>query len=678
MGDLLSSPRPKRGAEARFTGGEEGGLAPQVLLDGDGLNVLLARSDVSDDRALRRLVARGRKELARLVDRQIDALRPRSALRRMSDWIADRVADAPVVVVAGSALLGAIAVVAFTGAAPGLLTGTVPAANGVVVAAPRVALDVSDSPLPMSRRGHRDLARDYRGPVADPVATLPRPALRYLPPEGRLYIAALLVSHLDATGAPVVGSGDDNRYVGVECGAGCVEIELGIDDGPGVLRVPVPTGHRLVDQSLLLAGRSLRPASTSLGEPLIALDSHTRGLLRYRTSPGFERGGAGAGFRDVAASLVAASRALLAGPPGDRVHRATQWVAESIRYSSNASTPGGPGPYAARALAAGEGDCDVQNAVLAELLMSAGYEVRLAIGFVGVDGVATDRLHAWVEYRDGSGPWEIADASLAASLALAATPLSMTATSRTPALPAALVVAGAAGLLAMGLVALRRGHVTRTLRTDSSRKAAELVRSALQHPDAFAGAPAVFRRRLLPTLDARPMTIGEAWNRAYRQRLFSAAPESEIGRSAARAGVCVLDTSYSESAAAADLLGAVGLTAWDDLVRASHETAVLARANAAFTAAGEPWTVRQAPDPALPAVLELPTRVAIIPGRRLSHLLIVETGRPELAGASEMLASHPWRATLAALTYLVEVLELPADRRAALLSPVARRAIEEA
>ena len=677
MGDLLSSPGRKRGAP-RFTGGEERGLAPQALLDGDGLNVLLARSDVSDDRALQQLVARGRRELARLVDHQIDALRPRSALRRMSDWIADRAADSPRVLAAGSALFGAIAVFAFTGAAPGVFTGEAPAASEVVVAAPGLALDRVDSPVSMSRWGYRDLALSYRGPVVDPVASLPRPALRYLPPEDRLYITALRVSHLDPSGAPIVGSVDGGRYVGVECGAGCVEIELSVADGPGALRVPVPTGHRLVEQSLALGGRSIRPASTSLGEPVIALDSQTRGLLRYRTSPGSEKRGAGAMFRDVPASLAEPVRTLLATPPGDRGDEATRWVAGSIRYSSNGSIPGGPGAFASRALAAGEGDCDVQNAVLAQLLARVGYDARLAIGFVGDGGVATDRLHAWVEYREGSGPWRVADASLETSPASAATSSPVNATSQPPAFPAALGVAGVAALLVIGLVALRHGSVRRTLRTDSARQAADLVRGALQHPDAFAGAPAVFRRRLLPTLAARPLTIGEAWDRAYRQRLFSAVPESEIGRNAARAGVCVLDTSYSESATAADLLGAVGLTAWDGLVRTSCETALLARANAAFAAAGEPWTVRQAAAPALPAVLELPTRVVIGAGQRLSHLLIVEAGRSELARASEVLASHPWRATLAALRYLVEILELPADRRAALLSPVARRAIEEA
>jgi len=677
MGDLLSSPGRKRGAGARFTGGEERGLAPQALLDGDGLNVLLARSDVSDDRALQQLVARGRRELARLVDHQIDALRPRSALRRMSDWIADRTADSPRVLAAGSALLGAIAVFAFTGAAPGVFTGEAPAANEVVVEAPRLALDGVETPMSMSRRGYRDLALSYRGPVVDPVASLPRPALRYLPPEDRLYITALRVSHLDPMGAPIVGSVDGSRYVGVECGAGCVEIELSVADGPGALRVPVPTGHRLVEQSLALGGRSIRPASTSLGEPVIALDSQTRGLLRYRTSPGSEAGGAVAMFRDVPASLAEPVRALLATPPGDRVDEATRWVAGSIRYSSNASIPAGPGAFASRALATGEGDCDVQNAVLAQLLGRVGYDARLAIGFVGDAGVATDRLHAWVEYRKGSGPWRVADASLQTSPASAATSSPVNATSQPPAFPGALGVAGVAGLLVIGLVALRHGGVSRTLKTDSARPAADLVRGALQHPDAFAGAPAVFRRRLLPTLAARPLTIGEAWDRAYRQRLFSAVPESEIGRNAARAGVCVLDTSYSESATAADLLGAVGLTAWDGLVRISCETPLLARANAAFAAAGEPWTVREAPAPALPAVLELPTRVVIGAGQRLSHLLIVEAGRSELARASEVLASHPWRATLAALSYLVEILELPADRRAALLSPVARRAIEE-
>ncbi len=679
MGDLLSSASRKRDAGTRFSGGEERGLAPQALLDGDGLNVLLARSDVGDDRALRRLVSRGRRELARLLDYQIDSLRPRSPLRRVGDWIAERASDSPGLVVAGSALVGALGVFAFTGPStqPEAIAG--PAATQAAVRGTSVVLDRVDRSLPPRGRGYRDLARDYAGPSVDPVAALPRPALRYVPPEARLYVAALLVSRLDGAGTPIVGSDTSSRYLGVDCGTGCVEIELAVDDGPGTLRVPVPTGHRLVDGSVVLEGRSIQPTSTSQGEPVIGLDTRIQGLLRYRTGPGSGRGGPDGAPRAPSVALAGPSRTLLAMPAGERVRAATRWVAESIPYSSSAGVPAAvSGPFVERALAAGAGDCDVQNAVLAELLTSVGYAARLAIGFVGDHGLATDRLHAWVEYREGGGPWRVADASLEASPALTAPPLSVAARSQQPGYPSALGLSLATGLLVIALVAMRRTRVTRTLRTDSSRQAADLVRGALQHPDAFAGASAVFRRRLLPTLAGRPLTIGEAWNRAYRQRLFSALPSSDIGCAVAQAGVSVLDTTHAESATAAELLGAVSLTAWDDLVRSSHETPLLAAANAAFAAAGEPWRIRAPRAPAPPAILELPTRVELGRGLTLSHLLIVEAERSELAHATDLLASDPGLATLLALDALAELLELPADRRAALMSPVARRAIEEA
>ena len=76
LGDLLSSPSATRRSAAQFTGGEERGLAPQVLLDGDDLNVLLARSDVGDDRALQRLVApwaQGARPPGRPPDRRVAA-----------------------------------------------------------------------------------------------------------------------------------------------------------------------------------------------------------------------------------------------------------------------------------------------------------------------------------------------------------------------------------------------------------------------------------------------------------------------------------------------------------------------------------------------------------------------------------------------------------------------------
>src|SRR5262249_28680679 len=59
-----------------------GGVAAQAILGGEGLEPLPPRRGVRETRALRRLVGLAREELRRLVERQIDALRPEPALQR--------------------------------------------------------------------------------------------------------------------------------------------------------------------------------------------------------------------------------------------------------------------------------------------------------------------------------------------------------------------------------------------------------------------------------------------------------------------------------------------------------------------------------------------------------------------------------------------------------------------
>ena len=57
------------------------GIAPQAILDGEDLEPLLARADVRANRALRRLVALAQAELRRLIERQLEAVRPRSRVK---------------------------------------------------------------------------------------------------------------------------------------------------------------------------------------------------------------------------------------------------------------------------------------------------------------------------------------------------------------------------------------------------------------------------------------------------------------------------------------------------------------------------------------------------------------------------------------------------------------------
>jgi len=65
-----------------------GGRAPQALLDSNALDVMLARRDARETRALRRLVRLASRELRLLVERQLSFSRPMPLWRRVLDWIA--------------------------------------------------------------------------------------------------------------------------------------------------------------------------------------------------------------------------------------------------------------------------------------------------------------------------------------------------------------------------------------------------------------------------------------------------------------------------------------------------------------------------------------------------------------------------------------------------------------
>jgi hypothetical protein len=75
LDDLLTSTGHTGHSRVRFPE-LPGGLAPQALLESDGLELLLSRSDARDTRTLRRLVKLGQHELRQLVERQLARIRP--------------------------------------------------------------------------------------------------------------------------------------------------------------------------------------------------------------------------------------------------------------------------------------------------------------------------------------------------------------------------------------------------------------------------------------------------------------------------------------------------------------------------------------------------------------------------------------------------------------------------
>src|SRR5262245_57566507 len=356
-------------ARVRFP--EIDGLVPQALLDGDDLEPLLARSDVRDDRSLRRLLGLAEGALAHLVERQLALARPESVWRRASRLLA-------------------LAAVLATGAAAGRLawpareTPQAAEASAGRALAPGRLLE-GMGPLPF-----RDPSIRYAGPRAslDGGGLVP-PLLFYRPVQERPYLAALLMDDVYAHPAPARRSGP---YLGGPCVASCLEVTLLLEGGPGFARLPRATGH-LVDPASLRVGDG--PAALgrgTAGEPVLELPHAGRWMVSYRSGLGLEPVAEDPPVS--APSPVVQAAAAMSGMALEaRAAAAVQWVRERVRYSTaeadvarhRAAEAVGE-DVVARTLRIGAGDCDVQNAVLTVLMRSAGVRARLAVGHVGGSG----------------------------------------------------------------------------------------------------------------------------------------------------------------------------------------------------------------------------------------------------------------------------------------------------
>ncbi|MEZ4448243.1 MAG: ATP-binding protein [Nannocystaceae bacterium] len=403
-------------------------LAPQALLESDRLEVLLSRADARENRALRRLVRLGQRELARLLDRQLDVSRPLPWFRRwpmtlrlgLRNSLALRtalgaLAGAALALVVSIALWGERLTERFLGG-PGGGAGPGSAGPGVVIHQVSPPADGTFS----------DIARVYRGPQVDTLeGSGGALGLRYAPPEGLYFFASLIIDRFDDDGVPQSSPprGALTPYRSSACleGQECVQVTLPIRQAEaGTLPIPVPTGHRLDADTLRLDGAP-RPAFASLHDaPFLVFDRPAEGTLTYTTTPAAPAGRASAApvRSGLPAELARLARALQREPPKVRVQRLVDEIRARVAYSVDrevaeahqAARARGQGLFE-RTLAIGKGDCDVQNALLVALLQEAGVQARLAIGHVGAEGRSRPWYHAWVEYRIGDGPWMIADAS---------------------------------------------------------------------------------------------------------------------------------------------------------------------------------------------------------------------------------------------------------------------------
>lgn len=409
-----------------------GRLAPQALLESDALELLLSRSDARENKALRKLIRLAERELGRLIARQLDAVRPLAWWRRL--WLALRLRlrESLALRTALAAASGAIVALVIAWSLWGeqvfarlrtdlsFLTGTETDAIAVGATA-----DLSPR--------YTDLGRLYRGPQVDVLSGSGVPVeLTYTPTDARHYFSALTLERFDRAGQDAAA--DPTRlssYVGAAASpacSDCTQVALVVESPAGVLRLPVPTGHRVDPGSVRLVPKTptdpVAPATellaTAADEPTLLLREPTRGTLRYTTVPAAPPLASpvpsNAGLLPPELRQAAAAEAH--GPVAERVQAMLALTRDLVVYSNApeiAAQHQAPElqnlHFIERTLQIGAGDCDMQNALLVVLLQEARVPARMAIGFVGQDGRTNSWLHAWAEYRDGDGPWQIADAS---------------------------------------------------------------------------------------------------------------------------------------------------------------------------------------------------------------------------------------------------------------------------
>jgi transglutaminase-like putative cysteine protease len=750
-----------------------GRLAPQALLESDALELLLSRSDARENKALRKLVRLAERELARLIARQLDAVRPMAWWRRLLFHTRVRLRDSLALRTALAAGFGALVALVIAWSLWGdhvfarlradlsFLSG----GTGQVVVG--TAGDMSPR--------YTDLGRLYRGPQVDVLSGSGVPVeLTYEPAAAQHYFAALILERFDAAGQ--AAASDPQRlgpYVGADAAAcaaplgtgdaACVTVTLVVDSPAGPLRLPVPTGHRVDPGTLRLADQIPQLHATVADEPVLAVPAPTRGTLRYTTVPAAppQRADKPRASGLLPAELRQAAAALRKQPVRERVSALQSLTRDLVVYSNApevAAQHQDPAladlHFIERTLQIGAGDCDMQNALLVALLQEAGVPARMAIGFVGQDGRTNSWLHAWAEYRDRDGPWQIADASASArpsavagrptlpvpedssdtaGPAVATTagdgpgpaaPGKAEATTsaapagegppdrRTaPALPPALdpeapppptpptaarvetrppldpavrrwvgrlsLLSLVGALLAFAVVLARRTR--RQVALEVGHDLSRLLQGALQQPEAFRSVPAVFQRPLVPTARGRALSLDDARALAGKGQLYRTRGSSDLARRAVAGGAHVLEDSVPEARAVADALGATDLDPWDRLLAGAGETPLLTAVNTALRGADERLHVIAA-DGLGEEVRSLdlqPLRLRGSPwhGRRV---VAIAADNPWMRDAAAAMATRPHAAVFAALDYIADRLDLPAERRAQILHNAARAAIHEA
>jgi transglutaminase-like putative cysteine protease len=731
------------------------GLAPQALLESNALEVLLSRSDARDGRALARLVKLAQRELERLVERQLAFARPSPWYRRAFDQVRSRLRESLIWrTVAGSSVGAAAAIVLslWLWGGPGSSAPAEPDA-----AAPLVVADPGEPRA--ANHTYEDLGRRYRGPRVDVLAAgAAEPIdLRYQPGGVRLHFAAFAAIRLRDDGEPdhEVEARIAGAYRGEKCQRDCTDVSVLVRES-GAMRLPVPTGHRVVHESVAFEGRPLALHATEEGHAAVDLGVGGQGRVRYQTTLAADPEPAPKTHtvKHMPEWLARKAHDLRHLAVNERMAKLLSFVRDNVAYDRteemarlHAEAKARGQGFIDRTLALGKGDCDFQNGLLVGLLQAADVPARLAVGYLGVDGKALPWLHAWVEYRDEAGNWHIADASERTAPAVGTTaagvgptasegpregkgtarPPSQGGGAATPSSPSEPDDDGAAEpeasppvvqvvvedtvavpaevaaplvtrdddpipphwrvwlwpslaltLLLGAVLTLMGGRTRRAFKLDHSADLSRLLQGVLQQPGAFGAMSALLYRPLVPLVSHGAISLQRARELAAKGRLYRTHRRPPLAMRASRAGTAVLDTCSPEGQTVADALGAVDLDRWDAQLAASRTTPLLDEVNRLLRRRREPWSLRVAPEVSgRVAALDLDAVRARLPGLHGSRVVVVDANCSWLLEAEARHAQAPHAAAFAVLDQVADQLDLPEDRRAALLSEGARAALLE-
>ena len=573
-------------------------LSPRIIIDSRDLEILMARGDAREDRSLRRLIAVGHRELSRLVRAELDRHAGLSAPGRLVEgwreaWSVSRIPKI-VAAVALTAVLGGLALWGVSSWFPRPMRE-------------RMSSGTSASPTPPPAVPYRDLWGRYRGPDVDSVGrAVPSVDLSYQPTDDGHLFATLLVTGLLADGQPIAEDQEMiGPYPGAECTDHCLEVELGIDAPVGLLRLPIATGHVLDSESVRLDDQPLPVFSVATGQPALWLDTPRVGRLRYRSGPGRSGKSSGMGIWPALPPDVAEfAHGLEDLPVSTYAFEAAEFVGQLVTYDTSPETAArharareqSIGLFQ-RAVAIGAGDCDVQNSLLVAILGESGIPSRLAVGWIGTGGQAQTGLHAWAEYQDHEGRWRAVDASSlwAAEGSSATTKPPVVSGSdhpkiRTPAWVLLVVLMITLVMIAVGFVIGKR-RWRRSLQGGDADDIVGLLRGAAIRPRSFQGIHALFSRRLLRQVSGRPTSLARVHEMAKKGRLACGTRRAELARRAARGGCVVLDIDQAESGAVAEVMAAVNLDRWQELLDRAAGDELTAHVESRLAAAGDPCRI---------------------------------------------------------------------------------------